>query len=251
MSDVIARLDAVVDAFMNDVAFFHQPLTVERAKMFVRQHRLNTRYRNSVLKLAVATNCPDFDLRMKIINASAEELIADNEFGGGKPHWAILEEQGQYIGMDLAEIRAAEPLPTTQLAWLAWEALMKNRPWLEGLMANTCAERSNIPGYGQGMVRELGWFGMERIRWGELFGLSDDKLVFFSLHEEADIIHSNLGWQTVARDAERLGQTDAVVEACRINLYVWKTYIDGIANAGDAVSVHAEDTRQHQQSARE
>jgi pyrroloquinoline quinone (PQQ) biosynthesis protein C len=236
MSNVLERLDAEVDAFMNSVGFFHEPLTVERAKMFVRQHRLNTRYRNSVLKLAVATNCPDWDLRMKIIHAASEELIADHEFGDGKPHWAILEEQGQYIGMDLDDIRAAQPLPTTQVAWLAWEALMKNRPWLEGLMANTCAERSNIPGYGRGMVRDLGWFGMERIRWGELFGLKDDQLVFFSLHEEADIIHSNLGWQTVARDAERLGQTDAAVEACRINLHVWKTYIDGIAEAADARS---------------
>ena len=238
MTDVLKRLDAEVDKFMNDVRFFHEPLTTERARMFVRQHRLNTRYRNSVLKLAVATNCPDWDLRMKIIHAASEELIADHEFGGGKPHWAILEEQGQFIGMDLDDIRAAKPLPTTQLAWLAWEALMKNRPWLEGLMANTCAERSNIPGYGTGMVRDYGWFGMERIRWGNLFGLKDEQLVFFSLHEEADIIHSNLGWQTVARDAERLGQADAAVEACRINLYVWKTYIDGITDAADAVSAN-------------
>jgi pyrroloquinoline quinone (PQQ) biosynthesis protein C len=234
--DVLERLDAEVDTFMNNVRFFHEPLTVGRAKMFVRQHRLNTRYRNSVLKLAVAANCPDWDLRMKIIHACSEELIADHEFGGGKPHWAILEEQGQYIGMDLEDIRSAKPLPTTQMAWLAWEALMKNRPWLEGLMANTCAERSNIPGYGSGPVREYGWFGYERLRWGKLFDLPDEKLVFFSLHEEADIIHSNLGWETVARDAQRLGQEDAAVEACRINLYVWQTYIDGIAAAADALA---------------
>ena len=171
---------------------------------------------------------------MKIINACSEELIADHAFGDGKPHWAILEEQGQHIGMDLEEIRSAKPLPTTQLAWLAWEALMKNRPWLEGLMANTCAERSNIPGYGSGAVREHGWFGLERLRWGTLFDLPAEKLVFFSLHEEADVIHSNLGWETVARDAQRLGQEDAAVEACRINLYVWQTYIDGIGAAADA-----------------
>jgi pyrroloquinoline quinone (PQQ) biosynthesis protein C len=233
--DVLARLDVEVDKFCNSVRFFREPLTVERAKMFVRQHRLNTRYRNSVLKLSVAVNTPDWDTRMGIINASSQELIADHEFGGGKPHWAILEEQGQYIGMDLDDIRSAQPLPTTQLCWLAWEALMKNRHWLEGLMANTCAERCNVPGYGTGLFRERGWFGLEHKRWGELFDLSDDQLVFFSLHEEADIIHSNFGWQTVARDAERLGMADAAVEACRINLYVWQTYIDGIGAAADAL----------------
>jgi len=233
--DVLARLDAEVDKFCNSVRFFREPLTVERAKMFVRQHRLNTRYRNSVLKLSVAVNTPDWDTRMGIINASSQELIADHEFGDGKPHWAILEEQGGHIGMDLDDIRSAQPLLTTQLCWLAWEALMKNRHWLEGLMANTCAERCNVPGYGTGLFRELGWFGLERKRWGSLFNLSDDQLVFFSLHEEADIIHSNFGWQTVARDAERLGMADAAVEACRINLYVWQTYIDGIGAAADAL----------------
>jgi len=233
--DVLARLDAEVDKFCNSVRFFREPLTVERAKMFVRQHRLNTRYRNSVLKLSVAVNTPDWDTRMGIINASSQELIADHEFGAGKPHWAILEEQGGHIGMDLDDIRSAQPLLTTQLCWLAWEALMKNRHWLEGLMANTCAERCNVPGYGTGLFREPGWFGLERKRWGSLFNLSDDQLVFFSLHEEADIIHSNFGWQTVARDAERLGMADAAVEACRINLYVWQTYIDGIGAAADAL----------------
>ena len=232
--DVLQRLDAEVDKFCNNVRFFREPLTVERAKMFVRQHRLNTRYRNSVLKLSVAANTPDWDTRMGIINASSQELIADHEFGHGKPHWAILEEQGQHIGMDLDDIRSAQPLLTPQLCWLAWEALMKNRHWLEGLMANTCAERCNVPGYGTGLFRERGWFGLERKRWGELFNLTDDQLVFFSLHEEADIIHSNFGWQTVARDAERLGMADAAVEACRINLYVWQTYIDGIGAAADA-----------------
>ena len=233
--DVLQRLDAEVEDFVNRVRFFREPLTVERAKMFVRQHRLNTRYRNSVLKLSVAANCPDWDTRMSIINACSQELIADHEFGHDKPHWAILEEQGLHIGMDLDDIRSAKPLPSTQLCWLAWEALMKNRHWLEGLMANTCAERSNVPGYGTGLFREHGWFGLERQRWGTLFNLREDQLVFFSLHEEADIVHSNFGWQTVARDAERLGMTDAAVEACRINLYVWQTYIDGIADAADAL----------------
>jgi len=81
--DVLQRLDAEVDKFCNSVRFFREPLTVERAKMFVRQHRLNTRYRNSVLKLSVAVNTPDWDTRMGIINASSQELIADHEFGGG------------------------------------------------------------------------------------------------------------------------------------------------------------------------
>jgi pyrroloquinoline quinone (PQQ) biosynthesis protein C len=230
---VVERLDEVVDAFARRARFFSEPLTPGRARTFVRQHRLNTRQRNSVLKLRVATNCPIWDLRVRIIAACAEEVIADHAHGGGRPHWQILEELGTHIGMRLDDIRAAELLPSTRLCWLAWEALMSDRHWLEGLVANTCAERVNIPGYGTGLVRERGWFGMERVRWGKLFRLTDDQLESFTLHTEADLEHSNLGWHAVGRYAAELGMEDAVVEACRVNLLVWEQYLDGIAAGGD------------------
>ncbi|HSE02368.1 MAG TPA: hypothetical protein VLB72_16715, partial [Burkholderiales bacterium] len=59
--NVIARMDRVVNDFVARCRWFHEPMTRGRAKMFVLQHRLNTRQRNSVLKLKVATNCPDWD----------------------------------------------------------------------------------------------------------------------------------------------------------------------------------------------
>lgn len=233
--DVIARLDAVVDDFVRRARYFNEPMTPGRAKTFVRQHRLNTRHRNSVLKLRVATNCPDWETRIGIISACSEEVIADHEFGGGKPHWLVLEELGALIGLTSAELEAATPLPTTEMAWAAWETLLGNRHWLEGIVGNTCAERANIPGYGDGPIRELGWFGYERVRWGELFGLDDDELVFFGLHKEADIIHSDRGWDAIGEHAQALGLEDVVVDACRRNLVVWEHYLEGIAAAGDAL----------------
>jgi pyrroloquinoline quinone (PQQ) biosynthesis protein C len=189
-----------------------------------------------VHKLAVAINTPHWDIRLRIIGACAQELIADNEFGHGKAHWEILEDLGVAIGMDRDEIRAATPLPSTQLCWLAWETLTKNRHWLEGLMANTCAERSNVPGYGNGRQRVVGWSGVQRDEWRNLFGLNDDQLQFWGIHSEADVEHSNIGWQTVARYAEELNMADQVVEACRINLIVWENYFNGIGDAADALA---------------
>jgi len=81
---VVARLDAAVDEFVRRARFFHEPLTKGRARMFVLQHRQNTRFRNSVLKLRVATNCPDWDVRLRIIGACTEEVIADHEHGGAR-----------------------------------------------------------------------------------------------------------------------------------------------------------------------
>lgn len=233
--DVIQRLDEVVDEFCKKTRIFNEPMTLERAKMFVKQHRLNSRERNSHLKIAVATNCPDWAMRIKIIEGCAQEVIADDEFGHGRPHWAILEDLGTYIGMSREEIQTAPPLPTTNLCWLAWETLCKNRHWLEGLITNVAAERTNIPGYGTGQFRELGWFGYERVRWQENFGLTEEQVDFFGLHGPADLVHSNLGWQAVARYADELKMADAVVETCRVNLFVWETYLNGIVEAADVL----------------
>ena len=137
------------------------------------------------------------------------------------------------IGMETDDIVNAEPLPTTKVCWYAWEGLMANRHWLLGLIGNTCAERANIPGYGPAGLREHGWFGMERQRWQKLFGLKDEELVFFSGHEEADIIHSDMGWKTVAERAEGLHMADDVVQACYDNLLVWEIYLNGIGDGAD------------------
>jgi len=230
---VIRRMDRVLDAFVARCRWFHAPMTRGRARMFALQHRLNTRQRNSVLKLKVATNCTDWDTRIRILRACSEEVIADHEHGGGRPHWKILEDLGVRIGLKRRDIVQAKPLPSTQLCWAAWEGLMANRHWLEGIVANTCAERVNVPGYGRGEFRKRGWFGLERRRWGDLFNLKDEELQFFELHTEADIAHSDMGWNAVARFARELRMEDAVVEACERNLYVWEHYLDGIAAAGD------------------
>ena len=231
---VVARMDRVVNDFVGRCRYFHEPMTRGRGRMFARQHRLNTRQRNSVLKLKVATNCTDWDLRMRILRACTDEVIADHEHGGGRAHWQILEDLGMRIGISRKELQQAEPLPSTQLAWAAWEGLMANRHWLEGIVANTCAERINVPGYGTGAFRKHGWFGMERRRWGELFVLKDEELEFFELHTEADIEHSDMGWQAVEKFAHELHMEDAAVAACERNLYVWQHYLEGIAAAGDA-----------------
>jgi pyrroloquinoline quinone (PQQ) biosynthesis protein C len=230
---VLARLDQAVDGFCRRTRYFREKMTKGRARMFAMQHRLNTRQRNSVLKLKVATNCPDWDTRIEIIKACSQEVIADHEHGRGRAHWEILEDLGTRIGLSREEIQAATPIRSTQLAWAAWEGLMANRHWLEGIVANTCAERANVPGYGTGVMKKHGWFGLERERWGKLFRLSGDDLEFFELHEAADIEHSDAGWRAVERFAKDLHMEDAVVAACERNLAVWEMYLNGIGAAGD------------------
>ena len=233
---VLQKMDALVDAHVRRVRLLAEEMTPGRARMFVRQHRLNTRQRNSVLKLRVATNCPDWDTKLNIIKACSQEIIADHEFGHGKPHWEVLEDLGVAIGLKREDILAEKPIPSTEIAWAAWSGLMSGTHWLEGIVANTCAERTNVPGYGTGRQREVGWSGVQHDRWKQLFNLSEDQLEFWSMHSEADLEHSELGWKAVARYASDLHMEDAVVHACDINLRVWEMYMNGIAEAGDRLS---------------
>jgi pyrroloquinoline quinone (PQQ) biosynthesis protein C len=225
-------MDEAVDAYCKRNRFQQEDITPGRARVFCKQHRLNTRHRNSVLKLKVATNCPDWDTRMKILHACSQEVIGDFEYGQGKPHWQIMEELGMAIGLKREEIVTAKPLPTTEVAWAAWEGLMANRHWLEGIVANACAERANVPGYGRGDAREHGNSWVQRRRWKKAFGLTDEQLEFWSVHELADLDHSNLAWTAVAEHAERLHMEDQVVHACEVNLRVWELYWHGICDAG-------------------
>lgn len=232
----IGELDKRLDDFCIRLRFAQGPMSAGKAQMFVMQHRLNTRQRNSVLKLKVATNTPDWDTRLGIIGACSQELIADDEFGGGLPHWQILENLGLAVGMTRAQIRAAKPLATTQLAWNAWMGLMANCHWLEGLLANVISERTNIAGYGKGDFRKYGWVGIERRRWKKLYPqLSEADLKFFRMHGAADEIHSDLGWRNLAEFAERLGMEDRLLDLADQNLVVWELYLDGIGAAGDAL----------------
>ena len=76
------RLDAEVERFVQDCIIFPEDAwTPNRCRAWVLQHRLNSRQRNSVLKLKVATNCPIWDIKLDIIHACSQEIIADDEFG--------------------------------------------------------------------------------------------------------------------------------------------------------------------------
>lgn len=234
VESVIEGLDEAVDDFARRTRFFREEMTPARARMFVTQHRQNSRHRNSVLKLRVATNCPHWDIKLDIIGACTQEIVSDDEYFGGKAHWQVLEDLGVRIGMERETIQQAPLLPTTRMAWHAWSGLMSNAHWLEGLIANTCAERPNIPGYGDGVMKDKGWFGMEQERWKDVFpDLTDEELTFFEAHGEADLEHSDLGWKTVAKFAEELKMEDAVIKACRDNLVVWEHYLNGIGDAAD------------------
>lgn len=231
--DVIERLDEQVSAFLDRVRYFNEPITLGRAQMFVMQQWKNNRLRNSVLKLRVAANCPIWDVKLRIFEACSEEIVGDHENAGGRPHWEIIEELGHAVGLTTEQVRNDGLQPSTELCWKSFDAMMSNTHWLEGLICNTAGERSVLPGYGKGEIGEIGTSGVERRRWAEDLGVSDDQLGYFKIHGVADIKHSNIGWEAVARYAKEYNMEDKIVDVCRLNFVIWETYFDGICKAGD------------------
>ena len=71
----------------------------------------------------------------------------------------------------------------------------------------------------------------------KIWNLSEEDVRFFTLHTEADLEHSELGWRTIAEYAEKLPLVDEVVESCRRNLVVWENYFNGICHSGDALDI--------------
>jgi len=56
---VVRRMDKVVNEFVAALPLVHEPMTKARAKMF-------------------ALHCPDWDMRLRIIGACSEKVIADH-----------------------------------------------------------------------------------------------------------------------------------------------------------------------------
>ena len=75
---MIEGLDNAVNAFVSRTLIFQDDAwTKNRCRAFVLQHRRNTRHRNSVLKLKVATNCPIWNIKLDIVDSCCQEIDAD------------------------------------------------------------------------------------------------------------------------------------------------------------------------------
>ena len=127
-------LDAIVLDTMSQIEWMklsENRLTVEAARMFVRQFGLFTRHSRRCWAYVVA-NCPHVEVRKFVTrhNLYEEEAMETS-------HYDLLARMGLRLGLKQEEIDDAKPLPTTLVALHSWEALTKNRDWVDGLTARS------------------------------------------------------------------------------------------------------------------
>jgi len=191
------------------------------------------RHRNSVPEAeGLRPTAPTWETRLKIIGACTQEVIADH---GARPRQGALANPGGARRLYRHEHRGNPCGPrlwiSTLIAWAAWER-NDGQPALarRHRRQHTCAERTNVPGYGEGAMAN----GRLVRAWsasagGELFKLDNAQLDFFRAARAGRYrAFPILGWRTIAKFSHDLHMEDAVVEACRRNLLVWELYLNGI-----------------------
>jgi pyrroloquinoline quinone (PQQ) biosynthesis protein C len=223
---LIPRLDAIVRETMLKIEWMklsESRLTVEAARVFISQFGLFTRHSRRCWAYVVA-NCPLAEVRKFVTthNLYEEEAMETS-------HYDLLVRMGLKLGLKRGEIDDARPLPTTLVALHSWEALTKNRDWLEGLTAKGVLERSNEPRCGN-------MSGLQAERWMRQLGLSKEDVAFWTLHEEVDQVHGAGSFDFVEKYAVSAERRESVLSSASESMTVWKVFLDGIASAVQSTS---------------
>lgn len=220
---LIPKLDQIVLDTMRTIEWMEltrSRLTVDAARVFVQQFGLFTRHSRRCWAYVVA-NCPHIEVRKFVTKHNLYE-----EEGTEISHYDLLVRMGLKLGLQKDEIDEAAPLPTTRISLLAWEALTKNRDWLEGLAVKGVLERSNDARCGD-MSR------LQGERWMNWLKLSRDDVAFWILHEEVDQVHGSGSFDFLDGYATTVEMRESVLNAARDSMTIWKIFLDGIARRAE------------------
>lgn len=211
------RLDELTLQTMSSLKWMQEPrVTREQAATFTRHFGLFTRHSRQCWANVVG-NCPIIKVRQFLVSENLYEEEANEETS----HFNVLIEMGRALGLADKDIVNVEPLHTSNVAFLAWETLTKNRSWIEALAAKLILERSNEPHCGNMSA----WFADS---WSKQLGLTAQQLNFFHLHVEADAIHGEMSLQMLEEYAQTPDKVEAAINAAALSLQAWKVMLDGI-----------------------
>ena len=218
-------LDEMVREFLRTCRYLNEPLTRERARVWLLQHDIRVKHFNSRLKPRVASKCPHWDVRLRILKTCMEEVIDDPTIG--RPHTQLIKEVGQAIGIPTAEFDANRELPPTTIGLHIFENIATNGSWLEGWILGALGERIFV-GTGKGSeLEKYGLCGLEEQRYQQVLGCSKDDVFFFTYHRKADAEHTADAWAAVARYAREERLEDRVLAAAGTSIWVHRLLWDG------------------------
>jgi pyrroloquinoline-quinone synthase len=169
---------------------------------------------------AMHANCPSMDERRELAESIYEEETGRIS-GCNLPHPELFIRFGEAVGLAREEMTEGVPLPATR-ALIDWfELSTKQRSFIEAAAAINLAAEGQVPGAFGPMARRL----------QQHYGLSEEAVAFWDIHEVADAEHSDVGDNIVVRHATDAATQTRVREALQHSLDAWWQFFDGIQAA--------------------
>lgn len=205
--------------------FYSIKVTPERAKLYISQLGIYVRQRRNYWP-QVAANCPEFDVKQRILTHEYEELVEDEHSAVG--HLDLVVRQGKELGLSAQEVLEAEPLPTTKAAIYGWWWIARHRPWQEALASSTIAEWTND----DRLLGDIGGGNCTRLAkiWARDLGFRPEQMPNFVAHSKADEKHSDMFLDVLERYVSRASE-QAVLATAKESMDIHRAYFGGMAMA--------------------
>jgi pyrroloquinoline quinone (PQQ) biosynthesis protein C len=205
--------------------FYSIPLTLDRARIYLLQLGLYVRERRNFWP-QVAANCPEFEVKQRIMEHEHEELVEDEFSKAG--HLDLIFRQGKELGLSVDDVMKAEPLPTTKAAIYGWFWIARHRPWQEAVAASTIAEWIND----DRLLGDLGGANSTRLNkiWKRDMNFSDAQMPNFTAHSKADVRHSDM-FIDVLEKYVAPGREQDVIDTAKETMDLHRAYFGGMAQA--------------------
>ena len=219
--------ECVRDLFMSPEMreFYATKMTPERARIYLLQLGIYVRQRRNFWP-QVAANCPEFDVKQRIMAHEYEELIEDEHSKAG--HLDLIFRQGKEVGLTVEEILNAEALPTTKASVYGWFWIARHRSWQEAIAASTIAEWTND----DRLLGDIGGGNCTRLYriWKRDLNFSDEQMPNFTAHSKADVKHSDMFIDVLERHVAP-GREQDVLETAKESMDLHRAYFGGMAHA--------------------
>jgi pyrroloquinoline-quinone synthase len=186
------------------VAWSKGELSYEQLRQYAGQYMHHVLAEPTYLS-AVHSKTPHFASDGKSDLSSRQAILQnliDEEFGP-ENHSALWKRFAAALGLSEDDLAAAAPLPATQRLVNTFSDLCRTRPYYAGLAALHAFE-SQVPA-----IAAVKIDGLRRF-----YGFTDPReYEFFSVHEEADILHSATEWRLIERAADAPAKRAEVLAA--------------------------------------
>jgi pyrroloquinoline quinone (PQQ) biosynthesis protein C len=210
--------------------FYSIKMTPARAHIYLLQLALYARQRRNNWS-QVAANCPELEVKQRILSHEYEELVEDEHSKTG--HMDLIVRQGKEVGLSVDEIMNAAPLPTTKAAMYGWFWIARTRPWQEAIAASTIAEWTND----DRLLGDIGGGNCSRLYkiWSRDLNFSAAQMPNFTAHSKADVKHADMFIDVLEKYVVR-GREQEVVTTATDSMDIHRVYFGGMAQAMEKTS---------------